>query len=79
MAQTQQNIEILKKARIDAVANGFSSATISTTGGSKSYTRMNPQQITDVIDDLLREMEQLRGLLATGNARPIRTIATIYN
>ena len=78
MAQTQENIEILRQARIEAVANGFASATISTTGGSKSYSRVNPEQITKVIDELLKELEQLRNLLLTGHAKTIHTIPTIY-
>lgn len=78
MAQTQENIDILKQARIEAVANGFASATISTTGGSKSYSRISPEQITKVIDELLKELEQLRNMLATGRAKTIHTIPTVY-
>ena len=78
IAQIEEDIDLLKKARLDAVANGFASATISTSGGSKSYTRLTPAQITNVIDELLKELEQLRSLLAHGKCRPIHTIVTVY-
>jgi hypothetical protein len=76
--QLEADVETLKQARIDAAVSGFASATISTAGGSKSYTRLTPDKITEVIDELLNELAQLRSLLVTGNARPLRTIATIY-
>lgn len=78
IAQLEEDISTLKQARIDAALTGFASATISTAGGSKSYTRLTPDKITEVIDELLSELAQLRSLLVTGNSRPIRTIATIY-
>ena len=78
IAQLEEDISTLKQARIDAALTGFASATISTAGGSKSYTRLTPDKITEVIDELLCELSQLRSLLVTGNSRPIRTIATIY-
>ena len=78
IVQLETDIETLKQARIDAAVSGFASATISTSGGSKSYTRLTPDKITEVIDELLNELAQLRSMLVTGNARPLRTIATIY-
>lgn len=78
IAQVEQDIEVLKKVRLDAVASGFASATISTSGGSKSYTRLTPDQITKVIDELLKELQQLRNLLVTGSTHPLKTIVTIY-
>lgn len=49
-------MDILKQARIDAITNGFASATISTGGGSKSYSRFSPEQFTYVINELLKEL-----------------------
>ena len=71
-------MDILKQARIDAITNGFASATISTGGGSKSYSRFSPEQFTYVINELLKELTQLKGLLTTGTAKPIKTIVTVY-
>jgi hypothetical protein len=68
----------LKEARIKAALNGYASASISTSGGSKSYSRMTPDQFTQVINELLKELDQWRSILVTGKSRPIKTIATIY-
>lgn len=78
MAQVQESLDILKQARIDALANGYASATISSGGGSKSYTRYSPDQFTQVINELLKELSQLRKLLVTGSSSPIKTIVTLY-
>lgn len=79
ITELETNIEVLKQARIDAVASGFASATISTSQGSKSYTRLTPDQFTSVINELLKELTQWRNLLLNGQSRPIKTIATIYS
>ncbi len=78
MAQLESDIDLLREARIKAVANGYASASISSAGGSKSWTRMTPDQITSVIDELLKELEQLRALLTTGLSSPLKTQVTIY-
>lgn len=78
IVELEQDIDVLKKARMEAVANGYSSATISSGGGSKSYTRLSPDQITNLINELLKELAQWRGLLTTGNPRPLKTIVTVY-
>lgn len=79
IAQLEEEIEVLKKARMEAAASGFASATISTSGGSKSYSRMTPEQFTSVINELLKELIQWRNLLTTGNANPLKTIITVYS
>lgn len=76
--QLEKDIETLKQARIEAIANGFASASISSSGGSKSYSRYSPEQLTTVIDELLKELLQWRNLLTTGNVTPFKTIVTVY-
>ena len=76
--QVEEDIEALKKARIEAVMNGYASATISSSGGSKSYTRIDADKITSIIKELMKELHQLQGLLTTGKANPLKTIVTVY-
>ena len=76
--QIEEDIETLKQARLEAVANGYSSATISSSGGSKSYTRIDADKITNIIKQLQKELHQLQGLLTTGVANPLKTIVTVY-
>lgn len=78
IVELESDIDILKKARIEALANGYASATISSSGGSKSFTRWTPDQFTSAINELLKELSQWRGLLTTGKTRPIKTLVTIY-
>lgn len=59
--------------------NGYSSASISTSGGSKSYSRMTPDQYSNVIAELEREVRQYKSVLVNGTTTPFRTIATIWS
>ena len=59
--------------------NGYASATISSSGGSKSYTRVDLDKLTSLIKELQRELEQYRNLLSNGQSNPLRTIVTIYS
>jgi len=76
--QIEQDIEGLKQARVEAAMNGYASATISSAGGSKSYTRIDADKITNIIQQLQKELHQLQGLLTTGKANPLKTIVTVY-
>ena len=78
IVELEHDIDILKRARIEAVANGYASATISSGGGSKSYTRFSPDQFTSIIDELLKELSQWRGILVSGNPKQFKTIVTVY-
>lgn len=78
ISQLEKDIDTLKQARIEALANGYASATISSLGGSQSYSRFSPDQFTSVINELLKELQQWRGILTTGKSRPIKTLVTIY-
>lgn len=75
----ESDINELKRVRIEAGVSGFASATISSSGGSRSYTRLDLDKITNLINELQREMEQYRNLLSTGQSHPLRTIVTIYS
>ena len=72
------DIEALKRCRIDIAVRGYASATLSSGGGSKSYTRLDLAKITELIAELLRETRQLRNLLG-GSSIPIRHIVTVYS
>lgn len=75
----EQDIDTLKKARNEVGINGYASATISTSGGSKSYTRLDLDKMTLLIKQLMKELEQLRNLLASGSATQLTTIPIVYS
>lgn len=74
----EQDIEALKQARIEVATTGYSSATLSTSGGSKSYTRIDIDKLSNLISELQRELTQWRNLLVTGDSRHINTTVTVY-
>lgn len=74
----EQDIETLKKARLEIAVNGYSSATIASGGGSKTYSRLDLDKISNLISTLLKELTEWRNLLATENSRQIKTMVTVY-
>lgn len=75
----ESDIEALKKARIEIASNGYASATLSSTGGAKSYTRLDIDKITQLIKELQSELAQYTNLLFTGEQNPVKTIVPIYS
>ena len=75
----ESDIERLKKARLEVVESGYASASLASSGGSKSYTRIDVQKITDTIGELMKELKSMRNLLKSQTSTSIQTIATIYS
>ena len=53
----------MKKTRTEIATNGYASATMSSGGGSKSFTRLSLDQITEAISALTSELKKLRAML----------------
>lgn len=79
IVEVESNLEILKKARVEAALNGYASATLSSSGGSKSYTRIDIDKITNLIDELTKELAQYKLILRCGVSKQITSIATVYS
>lgn len=75
----EKDIDELKKARNEVALTGYASATLSSSGGSKSYTRLDLDKMTNLINQLKIELAQYRNLLFSGKAKTINTIVTIYS
>ena len=67
----------MERARVDAAVSGYASCSLSSSGGARSYTRITIDQITDLINELNRQLAGLRALFF-GNGG-LRTITTIYS
>ena len=63
IANIESDIEALKKCRLEIATAGYASATLSSTGGTKSYTRLDLSKITEAISALTSELKQLRAML----------------
>lgn len=64
VVELESDIEELKRCRAEIAKTGYASATMSSGGGSKSYTRLDITKITEAISALTSELKQLRALLS---------------
>lgn len=60
IAVLESDIEKLKQVRVEIAQTGYASATLSSGGGSKSYTRLDISKITEAINALTSELKKLR-------------------
>ena len=79
IASTEADIETLRRVRIEIAARGFSSATLASGGGSKSYTRHDLDKITALVSALEREVGGLRRLLAPAPPAMPSITYTVYS
>ena len=63
IAEVEADIEELKRCRVEIAKNGYASATMSSGGGSRSYTRIDLSKITEAISSLTSELKKLRAML----------------
>ena len=63
IAEVEADIEELKRCRVEIAKNGYASATMSSGGGSKSYTHLDLSKITEAISALTSELKKLRTML----------------
>lgn len=62
----ENDLNQLRAVRAKLGTSEFASATMSSGGGSRSYTRADVGKISSLIQELETELRQLRKLLATG-------------
>lgn len=67
IAQTEKDIEELKRVRQEVASSGYASATMSSGGGSRSYTHSDISKITEAISAMTSELKKLRALLNGGS------------
>ena len=79
IAEVESDIEELKKARSEIAKNGYASATMSSGGGSKSYTRLDLSKITEAISALTSELKKLRAMLSGSSSTLWRNVLVVYD
>ncbi len=77
IVQIEDDLSKLERARVDAAVSGYASCSLSSSGGARSYTRITIDQITNLINELNRQLSGLRALFF-GNGG-LKTITTIYS
>lgn len=77
----EADAEVLRAVRTKLGTAEYASATMSSGGGSRSYTRADLGKITTLINELEREIIRLRKLLATNGkgVYPWTTVTLVYS
>lgn len=80
IAAVEADIEELKRCRADIAKTGYASATMSSGGGSKSYTRLDISKITEAISALTSELKKLKSMLSrVGEQQLWKNVLVIYD
>lgn len=74
----EHDIVALEDARTKIAIGGVVSISLSSTGGSKSLTKLSLKDITDLLRELRMELAKLQNLLTTGTTSPFKHIYTVY-
>lgn len=67
----ESDIEKLKKIRIELASNEFVSATLASSGGTKSYTRADIGKITEAIAQLEAEYKKYHKMLSSDTSSSV--------
>lgn len=82
VVEIEADITELKRVRKEIAEKGYASASISSGGGSKSYSHLDLAKISTLISELTTELKGLRNLLvsdgSSDTAIPSKKIYTIY-
>ena len=79
--EVENDIEELKRCRSEIAKNGYASATMSSGGGSKSYTHLDLTKITEAISALTSELKKLKAMLSSvGGSQGIwKSVLVVYD
>ncbi len=76
----EKDLDTLRRVRMEVAASGYASATLSSGGGSKSYTRSSLSELTKAISEISSELNQYKTMLLNGGNTgcPYKTILHVY-
>ena len=76
----EADIEAIEKARADVLKSGYASATLTSGGGSKSYTRLDIARMTEAINSMKNELNKLQRLLSRNGQQDIwKQVLVVYS
>lgn len=80
ISEVETDIEELKRCRVEIAKNGYASASMSSGGGAKSYTRLDLSKITEAISALTSELKKLRAMLKNVGSQSIwQNVLVVYD
>lgn len=74
----EHDIATLEQVRTRLASSGYASATLSSSGGSQSYTRMDIGKISETIASMRQDIKGCRRLLAGSSQAMPSQIYTVY-
>jgi len=74
----ERDLSELERCRMEIASSGYSSATISSSGGSKSYTRQDLSRITELISTLKNELRRYKSILSGSSSSVSQKILHVY-
>lgn len=78
IACLESDIEQLKQCRKQLAVDGYASASMSSGGGSKSYTKMDIGKLTELIAELQGELKSCRNLLNNGQTATSKQVYQVW-
>jgi hypothetical protein len=80
ISEVEADLEELKRCRAEIAKTGYASATMSSGGGSKSYTHLDISKITEAISALTSELKKLKALLRNAGSQEIwKNVLVVYD
>ena len=79
IVKLEEDIEQLEEVRLELLKSGYASATMSSGGGSRSYTRMDVGKITEAIREMKSEIRSCRKMLLGASPISPAQIFTVYS
>lgn len=74
----EHDIEELKRVRMELASSEFASASLSSVGGSKTYTRQSVGQLAQVLRQMTIELKQYKKMLNPCTSSTTK-IVTVYS
>lgn len=76
----ENDIEELKRCRSKIAKLGYASATLASSGGSRSYTRLDLAKITEAISALTSELKKLKAMLKGNGSQTLwQSVLVVYD
>ena len=79
--RVEKELSTLKRVRMEVAETGYASASLGSSGGSKSYTMVDMAKITELISHLNKELYDLRTMLVNDSSNTLdmrKKILTVY-
>lgn len=81
ISEIENELDQMKKTRSEIASGGYNSATMSSGGGSRSYTHISLREITEAISALTSELKKLKAMLSSvGGSQGIwKSVLVVYD